>query len=75
MSDLDDDLRTTAEAIIAEAEEVRRLEESKLELGPDDPQVHALSRQAKVAADRLARETAVELEIATDEVSEPRPTA
>ena len=74
MTEIEDDLRTTAEAIIVDAEAIKDIEQEKLELDADDPRIPGLADQAEAVAKRLLQEAVVERELAATIASEvPRP--
>ena len=52
MSELQDDIRSTAESIASDAEKLKRLEESKAAMSIDDPELPELAEQI----DRLIEE-------------------
>ena len=58
---LRDDLRSTAEAARAAAEELARVEARKAALDPADPEALTLAARAKELADSLREDTRVEL--------------
>ncbi len=59
-SELDEDLRTTAEAIRADALRVGDIEEQKLALDADDPRLAVLAEEAEIVAERMLTGTRVE---------------
>ena len=59
-----DDLRATAEDLIADAEQLKAIEERKLQLDPDAPAVTELSAAAEDVARRIAKKAAAETELA-----------
>lgn len=65
MSDLEDDLRATADSIAADAERLAAIEEEKEGLDADDPRMVELSAESKRLAARLMPKTSAELELAT----------
>ena len=54
MSDLDDDVRATAESIAADAERLKQIERAKTLLPADDPKVAELAREAELLIDEMA---------------------
>ena len=72
MSDLDGDLRATAEDIAADAARLQAIEEEKARLDPSDPRVAELSAEGEKLAHRLVPKTAAERELAeAAKASEP----
>jgi hypothetical protein len=69
MSDLGDDLKATAEAIAADAEELRDVEEEKTQLEPEDPETARLTREAERIGRRIVPKILVERQI-NDELDE-----
>jgi hypothetical protein len=70
-SDLEGDLKATAEDIAAHAGEIKALEEEKVDLDPKDPRVQELSAEGERLARRLVLKTVAEHEIA-DAMDEDR---
>jgi hypothetical protein len=68
MSELQEDLRSTAETMSAEAERLRDIEELKVTLEPDDPRLLALAEEAERIADRLSAMAGIEKELASEVV-------
>ena len=66
MSEIDDDLRTTAEAIIADAEQIKGIEQEKLSLDADDPSIPVLAEEAEAIAERVLHEATIERELAAE---------
>ena len=66
MSEIGDDLRTTAEAIVADAELLQAIEQEELALDADDPRLSALAEEAVEVAERLRAEVAMERELAAE---------
>lgn len=64
MSDLERDLRATAEDIAADAARLQTIEEEKARLDPSDPRVVELSAESERLARRLVPKTAAERELA-----------
>lgn len=63
MSQDEDDLRATAESIVADAERLVEIENEKLVMSLDDPKVVELSDEAEAIAAKLAVKTAAEASI------------
>ena len=63
MSDLEGDLRATAEDIAADAARLKEIEEEKSRLSPSDPRVKVLSAESEAIARRLVPKTVAEREI------------
>jgi hypothetical protein len=72
VTETEDDLRTTAEAIIADAETIKDIEKEKLDLDADDPRIPGLADQAEGVAKRLLQEASMERELATTLAEEAR---
>jgi len=70
MSDLEGDLRATAEDIAADAARLKEIEEEKSRLAPSDPRVKTLSEESEAIARRLVPKTVAEREI-SDIAAEP----
>ncbi len=64
MSEIEDDLRATAEAIISDAEKVKGIEQEKLDLPPGDARIPELADEAEEVAERILQEATVERELA-----------
>jgi hypothetical protein len=64
VSDLDNDLRATAEDIEADAARLAAIEAEKARLGTDDPRLLELSAEGEAIARRLVPKTAAESELA-----------
>ncbi len=60
MPEIDDDIKTTADAIVQDAATITSIEEEKLQLDPHDPRVADLSAQAVVVATRVLQEAKIE---------------
>ena len=54
VSDLDDDVRATAESIATDADRLKQIERTKALLPADDPRVAELAREAEVLIDEMA---------------------
>ena len=65
MSEVEDDLKATAEAITVDALRLVAIEEEKLGLDPKDPMIPLLSEESRTISQRLVVQTAVEDELAT----------
>ena len=68
-SDLEGDLKATAEDIAADAAQLKALEEEKADLDPEDPRVQELSAKGERLARQLVPKTVAEREI-TDAIGE-----
>ena len=64
MTDLDDDLKATAQSTIAEAEHITDIEQEKLALDPADGRVVALADAAEAVAVRLLQQAGIERDLA-----------
>ena len=65
MSEVEEDLKATAEAITVDARRLVAIEEEKLGLDPKDPMIPLLSEESRTISQRLVVQTAVEDELAT----------
>ncbi len=65
MSEVEEDLKATAEAITVDALRLVAIEEEKLALDPRDPMIPLLSEESRIISERLVVQTAVEDELAT----------
>ena len=65
MSEVEEDLKATAEAITVDALRLVAIEEEKLGLDPKDPMIPLLSEESRTISQRLVVQTAVEDELAT----------
>ena len=63
MSELEGDLRATAEDIAADAARLKDIEDEKSHLSPTDPRLQALSEESEAIARRLVPKTVAEREI------------
>lgn len=63
MSELEGDLRATAEDIAADAARLKDIEDEKSRLSPTDPRLQALSEESEAIARRLVPKTVAEREI------------
>jgi hypothetical protein len=75
VSELENDLRATAEDIAADAARLTAIEDEKARLGTDDPRLLELSAESEAIARRLVPKTAAERELATEAVATDGPTA
>ena len=66
VSDLEEDLRATAEDIVADASELTKIEKKKADLPAEDPRLLDLSRKAEVLGNKIAAKTSGELALAKD---------
>ncbi len=66
MSELENDLRATAEDIAADAARLTEIEVEKTRLGSDDPRLLELSAEGEAIARRLVPKTAAETELAIE---------
>lgn len=64
MSDLEDDLRATADSIAGDAERLAAIEVEKEGLAVDDPRMVELSAESERLAARLLPKTSAELDLA-----------
>ena len=64
MSELERDLRATAEDVAADAARIQEIEEEKARLDPRDPRVAELAAESERIAQRLVPKTAAERELA-----------
>ena len=64
VSELENDLRATAEDIAADAARLAAIEEEKARLGTDDPRLLELSAEGEAIARRLVPKTVAESELA-----------
>lgn len=69
MSDLENDLRATAEDIAADAARLTAIEDEKARLGTDDPRLVELSAESEAIARRLVPKTVAERELADEAVA------
>jgi hypothetical protein len=61
-----EDLRATAQDLISDAEQLKRIEQQKLELRPDDPRLAHLSEQASTILARMKLKADAQQELATE---------
>jgi hypothetical protein len=65
VSEVEEDLKATAEAITVDARRLVAIEEAKLVLDPKDPMISVLSAESQAISKRLVVQTEVEDELAT----------
>ena len=65
MSEVEEDLKATADAITADARRLLAIEELKAELDASDPMIPVLSAESHAISKRLVIQTTVEDELAT----------
>ncbi len=65
----DDDLRATAESIVADAERLKEVELRKLELEPEDSATRRLAEKAERLAEDISAKARVEKQLA-DEIGD-----
>ena len=70
VTDTGDDLRATSEDVAADAERLRQIEERKLSLPADDPEVIRLSEEAERIARGLVPKTVAQKELASESVTD-----
>jgi hypothetical protein len=75
VSDLESDLRATAEDIAADAARLTAIEDEKARLGTDDPRLGELSAESEAIARRLVPKTVAERELADEATASDGPTA
>jgi hypothetical protein len=66
MSDLDDDLHVTADAIGADAARIQAIEQEKSTLDADEPKTVELSVESDRIARAMVTKTEIELDIANE---------
>ena len=69
LSDLESDIRTTAENIQAHAELLQDIEKEKATLPGGDPNILTLAREAEATAKRIEAKAAFETELAKEELA------
>lgn len=69
MGERQDDLRATGEDLIADAEDLKRIEERKLELGPDDPEGDRLGLEGEELLREMGKKARLQSQL-TDEPDE-----
>ena len=60
MSDVEDDLRSTADSIAADSERLKQVEQAKTELPGDDPALADLAAEATQLIDEMAAKATVQ---------------
>ena len=63
MSETEDDLRTTAQSIAADAEQLKQVEEAKTKLAGDDPRLSDLTTKAGRIIDDISAKGALQSEL------------
>lgn len=71
MSELQDDLQATSDALLHDLERMRRLEEEKRALDPLDPRVAALSQEIEELSRRTQVTSTAEREIVEELQAQP----
>ena len=71
MTETGDDLRATSEAIVADAERLREIEERKQELPEGHPDLPGLSAEAEKVARGIVPKTVAERELADEATTTP----
>jgi hypothetical protein len=71
LTDTGDDLRATSEAIVADADRLRDIEERKQELPEGHPDLPGLSAEAEKVARGLVPKTVAERELANEATTKP----
>jgi hypothetical protein len=66
MSDKQDDLRATADDLIVDAERLKHVEERKLELDKDDPQVERLADEGEQIVEEMLPKAKLQRQIAEE---------
>ena len=66
LNDVDEDLRSTAEDIFADAGELKAIEKVKAGLPPGDARLLTLAKKADELGDKIAEKTATELQLARE---------
>jgi len=64
MSETEDDLRTTSDAVVVGTERLKALEEAKRSLEPEDPERVLIAGEIAALGGDLEKATAAELELA-----------
>jgi hypothetical protein len=64
MSETEDDLRTTSDAVLAGTDRLKSLEEAKRGLEPEDPEREVIAAEIADVGRQVARATAAELDLA-----------
>jgi capsule polysaccharide export protein KpsE/RkpR len=63
VSELEDDFKATVENIAQDARELAKIEQSKAELDPADPEARTLSARAEALAEQLHHKTLAEQDL------------
>ena len=63
LTDLESDIRTTGEDLVADALSVVEIEKAKVNLPPDDPRRPMLAKEAEAKAANMAEKTKLETEL------------
>ena len=71
MTETGDDLRATSEAIVADADRLREIEERKQELPEGHPDLPGLSAEAEKVARGIVPKTVAERELADEATTTP----
>jgi hypothetical protein len=66
VSELEEDLRSTAEDLIADAERLKAIEQKKLRLGLGDPSLAKLADEADGVISRMAPKGAAQKQLAVE---------
>lgn len=66
VSELEEDLRATAEDIVADATELTAIEKRKAVMAPEDPRLVGLAKKAEELGSKIAEKTSSELALAKD---------
>ncbi len=66
LSEIEEDLRSTAEDIFVDAGELKAIEKTKATLPADDPRVLALAKKADEIAETISAKTAAEVALAKE---------
>jgi hypothetical protein len=72
MSETEDDLRTTSDAILAGSDKLKALEQVKRRLEPEDPERVRVSAEVAEVGRRLEKATGAELELARQAEAEAK---
>ena len=72
MTETSDDLKATSEAIVADADRLRGIEQEKHELPDGDPRLLALSEEAEAIARRLVPKAVAERQLTTEVAKKAR---
>jgi len=66
MGERQDDLRATGEDLIADAEELKRIEERKLQLGADDPEADRLALEGEQLLGEMGKKARAQRQLADE---------